>query len=230
MTKKTFFVTGTDTGVGKTFISAGLLLTAKQRGLSTAALKPVAAGCEMTAAGLRNDDALLLQSVITQPLAYEQVNPIALEPAIAPHIAAQQARRVLSVDRLSGFCRGALNQADFTLVEGAGGWRVPLNPAETLADLARALRLPVIMVVGIRLGCINHALLTAEAIARDGLLMAGWVANVIDPDMPCQQENIVSLQQRLAAPCLGVVPYLGQDATPALLSDFFSAESVAPLF
>lgn len=230
MTKKTFFVTGTDTGVGKTLMSAGLLLAAKERGLSTAALKPVAAGCEVTAEGLRNDDALLLQSVITQPLAYEQVNPVALEPAIAPHIAAQQARRVLSVDRIAGFCRGVLHQADFTLVEGAGGWRVPLNPAETLADLARTLQLPVILVVGIRLGCINHAMLTVEAIARDGLPLAGWVANIIDPDMPCQQENILSLQQRLAAPCLGVVPYLGQGASPAQLKEFFSNTSAASLF
>lgn len=230
MTKKTFFVTGTDTGVGKTLMSAGLLLAAKERGLSTAALKPVAAGCEVAAEGLRNDDALLLQSVITQPLTYEQINPIALEPAIAPHIAAQQARRVLSVDRLAGFCRGVLNQADFTLVEGAGGWRVPLNSAETLADLARTLQLPVILIVGIRLGCINHAMLTVEAIARDGLPLAGWVANIIDPDMPCQQENIVSLQQRLAAPCLGVVPYLGQDASPVQLKEFFSNTSAASLF
>ena len=230
MTKKTFFITGTDTGVGKTLMSAGLLLAAKERGLSTAALKPVAAGCEVAAEGLRNDDALLLQSVITQPLTYEQINPIALEPAIAPHIAAQQARRVLSVDRLAGFCRGVLNQADFTLVEGAGGWRVPLNSAETLADLARTLQLPVILIVGIRLGCINHAMLTVEAIARDGLPLAGWVANIIDPDMPCQQENIVSLQQRLAAPCLGVVPYLGQDASPVQLKEFFSNTSAASLF
>lgn len=227
MAKKTFFVTGTDTGVGKTFISAGLLLAAKQRGMSTAALKPVAAGCEMTEAGLRNEDAVLLQSVITQPLTYEQINPIALEPAIAPHIAAQQARRILSVDRIAGFCRGALNQADFTLVEGAGGWRVPLNPAETLADLARVLQLPVILVVGVRLGCINHAMLTVEAIARDGLPLAGWVANIIDPQMPCQQENILTLQQRIAAPCLGVVPHLGQQASPELLVDIFSTTAVS---
>lgn len=230
MNKKTYFVTGTDTGVGKTFISAGLLLAAKARGLSTAALKPVAAGCETTPEGLRNEDAVLLQSVITQPLVYEQINPIALEPAIAPHIAAQQARRVLSVDRLAGFCRGVLNQADFTLVEGAGGWRVPLNAAETLADLARVLQLPVILVVGIRLGCINHAMLTAEAITRDGLPLAGWIANVIDSEMPCQQENILSLQQRLAAPCLGVVPYLGANASPAMLSEIFSGEAAASIF
>src|SRR5690606_33228444 len=208
MNKHAFFVTGTDTGVGKTLVSAGLLLAARDLGLTTAALKPVAAGCETTPEGLRNEDALLLQSVITQSLAYEQINPIALEPAIAPHIAAQQARRLWSVDRIACFCRARLGHADLTQVEGAGGGRVPLNPSETLADLARQLRLPVILVVGIRLGCINHALLTAEAIARDGLTLAGWVANHLDPDMPVQAENVASLAQRLPAPCLGQVPWL----------------------
>jgi dethiobiotin synthetase len=230
MARKAFFITGTDTGVGKTLIAAGLLVAAKNRGLSTAALKPIAAGCEMTEAGLRNEDALLLQSVITQDLAYEQINPVALEPAIAPHIAAQQAKRLLSVDRLSGFCRGVLNSANITLVEGAGGWRVPLNPAETLADLARVLQLPVILVVGIRLGCINHAMLTVEAIARDGLPLAGWVANCIDPDMPCQEENVASLVQRIGAPCLGVVPYFDADNRVAQIADIFSNPTIDSLF
>lgn len=219
MAKKSFFITGTDTGVGKTLVSAALLVAAKNRGLSTAALKPVAAGCEVTDAGLRNEDALLLHRLITSDLRYEQINPVALEPAIAPHIAAQQAKRGLSVDRLAGFCRGVLNNADFTVVEGAGGWRVPLNPAETLADLARVLNLPVILVVGIRLGCINHGLLTVEAIARDGLHIAGWVANCIDPHMPCQQENIATLAQRIPAPCLAVVPNLvGEDSVQQVAS------------
>lgn len=227
MSKKAFFVTGTDTGVGKTLISAALLIAAKNRGLSTAALKPVAAGCEVTAAGLRNDDALLLQSVITENLTYEQINPVALEPAIAPHIAAQQAKRVLSVDRLAGFCRGVLNTADFTLVEGAGGWRVPLNPSETLADLPRVLNLPVILVVGIRLGCINHALLTVEAIARDGLQLVGWVANLIDPEMSNQQENIARLAQRIAAPCLAVVPWQEGVASPTVASEAMNGDVIA---
>lgn len=208
MAKHAFFVTGTDTGVGKTCIAAGLLQAANSRGLTTAALKPVAAGCERTPEGLRNEDALLLQSVVNPPLDYEQINPVALEPAIAPHIAALKARRPLSTDRLAGYCRGVLGQADFTVVEGAGGWRVPLNPAETLADLARQLNLPVILVVGVRLGCLNHALLTAEAIARDGLPLAGWVANVLDPDMPRLRENVDALGQRLRAPFLGWVPSL----------------------
>jgi len=218
--KKAFFITGTDTNVGKTLIAAGLLIAAKNKGLTTAALKPVAAGCEKTEAGLRNSDALLLQSVITQSLAYEQINPYALESAIAPHIAAQQEKRSLSVDRLSGFCRGVLSSADFTLLEGAGGWRVPINARETLADLAKNLQLPVIMVVGIRLGCINHALLTFEAIVRDGVPVAGWVANCVDADMPVLQENIDSLRARLPVPCLGVVPFLA-DQSPAVVATYF---------
>lgn len=218
--KKAFFIAGTDTNVGKTLIAAGLLMAAKNKGLTTAALKPVAAGCEKTNEGLRNADALLLQSVITQPLMYDQINPYALEAAIAPHIAAQQEKRSLSVDRLSGFCRGVLGAADFTLVEGAGGWRVPLNPRETLADLAKNLQLPVIMVVGIRLGCINHALLTFEAIVRDGAPVAGWVANCVDAGMPVLQENIDSLRARLPVPCLGVVPFL-VDQSPSLVATYF---------
>lgn len=217
MTKRAFFVTGTDTGVGKTQVAAALLYAGRKAGLSTAALKPVAAGCESTPEGLRNEDALLLQSLVSEPLAYEQINPVALAPAIAPHIAAMEAKRALSVERLSGYCRGVLGTADLTLVEGAGGWRVPLNRSETLADLARLLNLPVILVVGVRLGCLNHALLTAEAVLRDGLPLAGWVANTLEADMPRFQENIASLAQRLPAPCLGVVPRLNEVSPAALV-------------
>jgi dethiobiotin synthetase len=229
MARKTFFIAGTDTNVGKTLVAAGLLVAAKKHGFTTAALKPVAAGCEKTDAGLRNTDALLLQSVITEPLAYEQINPIALEAAIAPHIAAQQEKRVLSADRLAGFCRGSLNVADFTLVEGAGGWRVPLNPQETVADVAKILRLPVILIVGMRLGCINHALLTVEAIRNDGLQLAGWVANCIDADMPVLEENIHSLAARIPAPCLGVVPWL-ENAAPESVASALDSELLSHFF
>lgn len=223
--KKAFFITGTDTNVGKTLIAAGLLVAAKNKGLTTAALKPVAAGCEKTEQGLRNSDALLLQSVITQKLDYDQINPYALEAAIAPHIAAQQEKRSLSVDRLAGICRGVLSSANFTLVEGAGGWRVPLNARETLADLAKDLHLPVILVVGVRLGCINHALLTFEAIVRDGVAVAGWVANCVDAEMPVLHENIDSLRVRLPVPCLGVVPFLA-DVSPDNIASYFDAAAL----
>jgi len=225
MKKKAFFITGTDTNVGKTLVAAGLLVAAKNKGLTTAALKPVAAGCEKTEMGLRNSDALLLQSVITQKLDYDQINPCALEAAIAPHIAAQQEKRSLSVDRLSGFCRGVLTSAHFMLVEGAGGWRVPLNARETLADLAKNLDLPVILVVGVRLGCINHALLTFEAIVRDGVAVAGWVANCVDANMPVLQENIDTLRARLPIPCLGVVPFL-TDISPEKVASYIDETAI----
>lgn len=208
-----FFVTGTDTDAGKTLVASGLLAAAAAAGLRTLALKPVAAGAEVHDGELRNDDALQLMAAMSETLSYAQVNPLVFEPAIAPHIAAEQAGRRLTADQLAGYCRGSMMRpADFMLVEGAGGWRVPLNHRETLADLAVALNLPVILVVGMKLGCINHALLTAEAVRADGLPLAGWVANRVDPEMACFDENLATLQAMLPAPCLGVVPHL--DATP----------------
>lgn len=221
-----FFVTGTDTEIGKTTIAAGLLHAARGRGLSTAAVKPVAAGCQQTADGLRNDDALALQAECRPALAYELINPIALEAAIAPHIAAAEEGVALTMELLAGACLQVLDRnADLTLVEGAGGWRVPLNNQQTLADLAVDLRLPVIMVVGMRLGCINHALLTAEAIAASGLTLAGWVANHVDPQMSRPQENLQTLQQLLKAPCLGVVPWLPNASAAAVAAHL----DIAPL-
>lgn len=209
MARQQFFITGTDTDAGKTVVTAGLLTAANQRQLSTLAMKPVAAGCESTASGLRNDDALQLQAAMSIQMPYEQVNPVALAPAIAPHIAARQAGKHLQVSQLAGYCRGGqTHPADLFLVEGAGGWLVPLNQTETLADLARELQWPVILVVGMKLGCLNHALLTVQAIARDGLELAGWVANCKEPGMAEQEANIQTLQQVIPAPCLGVVPFL----------------------
>ncbi|WP_041521668.1 dethiobiotin synthase [Gilvimarinus agarilyticus] len=206
---KHFFVTGTDTDVGKTQIASALLCKARQTGLTTAAVKPVAAGCEHDGERLLNDDALQLQAQCYPPLEYQVVNPVAFAAPIAPHIAAAEQCAELSVTQLAPRCEQVLAAgAEFALIEGAGGWRVPLSGAETLADLARALQLPVILVVGVRLGCINHALLTAEAIARDGLPLAGWVANIIDPHTSRLKANIATLTERLGAPCLGVVPFL----------------------
>lgn len=206
-----FFVTGTDTDVGKTTIAAGLLRAARLAGLSTAAVKPLASGCEAGADGLRNSDALALLAECSLPLSYAEVNPFAFAPAIAPHLAAREAGVPLKVEALAAAVQAVLaQQADFTLVEGAGGWRVPLDGQATLAELPVALDLPVILVVGVRLGCINHALLTAEAIARDGLRLAGWVANVLDPQTSRLDDNLRTLTERLAAPCLGRVPRLQQ--------------------
>ncbi|AVO61657.1 MULTISPECIES: dethiobiotin synthase [Pseudomonas] len=204
-----YFVTGTDTDVGKTTIAAGLLHAARLSGLSTAAGKPVASGCELTPKGLRNADALALLAECSLPLTYDEVNPLAFEPAIAPHLAAREAGVALTVQTLLAPMRQVLAKgADFTLIEGAGGWRVPLADQDNLSDLAMALDLPVILVVGVRLGCINHALLTAEAIAQDGLQLAGWVANIIEPKTSRLEENLATLAERLPAPCLGRVPRL----------------------
>ncbi|WP_416467173.1 dethiobiotin synthase [Pseudomonas sp. LFS044] len=204
-----YFIAGTDTDVGKTTIAAGLLHAARLQGLSTLGAKPVASGCSATAKGLRNADALALIDESSVKLAYEAVNPFAFEPAIAPHVAAREAGVALEVPALLKAMRHVLDQdADFTLVEGAGGWRVPLSDHANLSDLAIALKLPVILVVGVRLGCINHALLSAEAIARDGLQLAGWVANIIEPRTARLEENLASLAERLPAPCLGRVPKL----------------------
>ncbi|KAA0873878.1 dethiobiotin synthase [Nitrincola tapanii] len=205
--KAAWFVCGTDTGVGKTLVTGALMHAAIAQGYSTVGLKPLAAGCELTAEGWRNEDALHLQACANVELSYDQINPVALPEAVAPHLAA--GTRILSAERIAAYCRGTLMQpVDQVFIEGAGGWRVPLNAREAFSEVPRLLNLPIIMVVGMRLGCLNHALLTAEAIARDGLRLAGWVANQLDPEMPRFEENLESLIQRLRAPLLGVVPWM----------------------
>jgi dethiobiotin synthetase len=210
---RVWFVAGTDTGVGKTVVSAGLLRAAARRGWQTLAVKPVAAGCSVEGGRLVNDDALTLMREATIELDYAEVNPVALELAIAPHIAAARADQVLSVEALASHCRSlALRQADLVVIEGAGGWLVPLDDRTTLADLCQALEAPVILVVGMRLGCINHALLTVADVARRGLKLAGWVANCIEGHMPELEANVESLASRIPAPCLGRVPHVAHAA------------------
>ena len=222
MAKQWLFITGTDTDVGKTVVACGFLAAANQQGLRTAAIKPVAAGCELTEQGMTNSDALQLQAAASHQLSYQQINPIALEPAIAPHIAAAEAGVRLSASRLVGYCRGvSLMPVDLVLIEGAGGWRVPINSRETLADVARELNCAVIVVVAMRLGCLNHALLTMEAIRRDGLQIAGWVANILDEHMPRLEQNIETLKQCINEPCLGTVPRL-DDLSPQRVAEFLS--------
>jgi len=210
--KHGFFITGTDTGIGKTHVSRLLLQALAARGLSTAAMKPVASGCQSTAQGLRNDDALQLQQTATIPLPYEQINPYAFAPAIAPHLAAQAAGIQIDIDLLVNGLATLSPQAEAIVVEGVGGWMVPLNEHQTTVDLAQKLGLPLILVVGIRLGCINHALLTLAAIQQDpnNPPLAGWVANGIDPaaDANISVANIATLRQHIDAPLLGTLPYI----------------------
>lgn len=202
------FVTGTDTDVGKTFVATALLRLARSRGLRCVAVKPVAAGCEWRDGELVNDDALALLAASESGQGYRAVNPVALEPAIAPHIAAAEAGASLRVEDLAARCRETLAaEHDFALIEGAGGWLVPLGDGVTLADLCVALAARPVLVVGMKLGCLNHALLTAAAIAAAGLELAGWVANSPGPPMPRLEANIATLRDRLNAPCLGVVPH-----------------------
>lgn len=205
---KAFFVAGTDTEVGKTFASCALLEAVNQLDKSTMGLKPVAAGCEEIDGEWKNEDAILLQQHMSVDLPYAQVNPIALKTPASPHIAAYLEKKTVSVSRIVGFCRGALmGRPDFALVEGAGGWRVPLSNRETMADLARQLGHDVILVVGLRLGCLNHAMLTAEAIRRDGLNIAGWIANSVSSEpMSFENENIATLKSALNAPFMGKLP------------------------
>lgn len=214
--KHRFFITGTDTEVGKTRVAVAMLEALNQTGLRTLGLKPLAAGAEEVGGHWVNEDALALQSAASLDLDYDQVNPVLLRAPMAPHLAAELEHKRLSVQTLAGYCRGTLmtQPYDVALIEGAGGWRVPLNRRETLADLPRALNCPVILVVGLRLGCLNHALLTAEAIARDGLTLAGWIGNGIDPDMASQPANLSTLEALLPAPCLGVLPWLEEGVSP----------------
>ena len=223
---KSYFITGTDTDAGKTVVTCGYLEAARQQGLETIALKPVSAGCQQTPDGLRNDDAVQLTELMTIKLPYDQMNPVAFQPPVAPHIAAKEEGRRITIDRLSGICRGALmRKHDLSVIEGAGGWRVPLNDRESLSDLAVTMNTPVILVVGMKLGCLNHALLTVEAIQKDGAVLAGWVANQIDPDMNRFEENLSTLKARIPAPCLGVVPWV-ESPVPAEVAKHLDLESL----
>lgn len=199
-----YFITGTDTGVGKTLVSCALLHGFSAQGKQVVGMKPVAAGC---ADGDIHEDVRQLRAAGNVPAGLGQINPYCFVPAVAPHLAAQFAGVIINFKRIVESFSELAGQADEVIVEGAGGFVVPLNDAEDSADLAVQLGLPVILVVGMRLGCLNHALLTAEAIAARGLKLAGWVANVLDADMAMLDGNIAALQQRIGAPLLGVVPH-----------------------
>ncbi len=217
MIPKHVFVTGTDTEVGKTRITTGLMAVLQQQGLKAAGMKPVASGCDWVAGQWQNEDALAMIAQSNVSLPYSVVNPYAFEPAIAPHIAASRVNNEVSISEIKQQFEQIKSEADAVVVEGAGGWLVPLNQTETMADLAVALDLPVVLVVVIKLGCINHALLSIESIQQRGLRIAGWVANHLDAQHE-SAEIIDTLKQHIAAPCLGVVPKLldGQSAADFL--------------
>lgn len=204
------FVAGTDTGVGKTLVACALLHAFAAAGKSAVGMKPVATGCEMSEAGMRCEDVIRLQQASTLLPPPDLVNPYALALPVSPHIAAAKTGRSIDLEQIRRAHDRLRGLADEIVVEGVGGFRVPLNEREDTADLARMLGLPVVLVVGMRLGCLNHALLTAEAVIARGLRLAGWVANRIDPEMTCFEANLESLQRRIPSPLLGVVPYSRQ--------------------
>ncbi len=205
---KSFFITGTDTEIGKTFSACCLLEAAKKQGLSTAAVKPVAAGGIHTTSGFKNEDAIQLQQLSTLQLDYQELNPVCLKQAIAPHIAAAQEKLTIKAEELAESCRKVINKkADLTLIEGAGGWMVPLNDQEYISDMVRLLDIPVILVVGMKLGCLNHALLTVKALQENGFTLHGWIANLLEPEMPAFEENIQTLKARIDAPLITTIPW-----------------------
>lgn len=221
-----YFITGTDTGVGKTVITAGLLRALQTEGRRCIGMKPVAAGCEQRDGVWHNEDVDHLLAAGNVAVAADEINPYRLRAAIAPHIAAEQESVIIELANIRRAFAALSERADTLLVEGVGGFVVPLNEHADTADLARELALPVILVVGLRLGCLNHALLTAEAIRARGLVLAGWVGNCIDPDMPVREENIAALRARLAAPCLGIIPWLGAHADPVAVATGLQVKSL----
>ncbi len=202
------FVTGTDTGCGKTEVALGLMAAAQAEGRQVLGMKPVASGCVLGPSGLRNPDAERLQMQGSCLVPYERVNPYALMPAIAPHIAGERVGTRIDLSVIEAAFAELADQAELVVVEGVGGWRVPLGDGRFVSDLPKRLGLPVILVVGLKLGCLNHALLSAAAIRRDGLQLAGWVGNQIDREMAAMNENVATLRSLIEAPCLGLVPHL----------------------
>ena len=223
--KPAWFITGTDTEIGKTLVSATLLYALAQQGVRAAGMKPIAAGCELRDGAWHNEDVDALAEVAGVALPRELTTPYLLREATAPHIAAAREGVQLDIDHVCACFRQVRDAADAVVVEGVGGFRVPLTAQADTADLAQRLALPVILVVGLRLGCINHALLSAEAIAARGLTLAGWVANVVDPEMRNGVENLEALSARLPAPLLGCIPRLPA-ALPAAAADHLDFSSL----
>ena len=205
---KAFFIAGTDTEVGKTVVSKAILQAMAAKGLSTIGYKPVAAGCKETEEGMRNSDALHLQQAATQDIPYAEVNPYALIKPTSPHIAAKAEGVEIDYSVLSKKLADHKQNADVVLVEGAGGWRVPVSDSDCLSTWVKQEKLPVVLVVGIKLGCLSHAMLTAEAIQNDGLEIIGWAANRINPGTENYADIIAMLEEKMPAPKLGEIPYM----------------------
>ncbi len=215
-----YFITGTDTGIGKTWSTVALMQYFKNQGKSVIGMKPVASGCDKVDGQLRNDDALLLQKHASVALPYQDINPYAFALPVSPHIAAEQAEVEIELDKIVVKYQQLKKQADVVLVEGVGGWMVPLNPHQDVANLAQQMDLPVIVVVGMRLGCINQAKLTFAAIKQAGVKCQGWIASCVEQDMLMLDENIQTLCQSTELPLLAAFPYM-ERLSPEQLSKKF---------
>jgi dethiobiotin synthetase len=213
------FVTGTDTEVGKTVVACALVRGLVANAARVAVMKPIAAGASRTPEGLRNDDALALMQACARPLPYRSVNPYCLEMPVSPHIAAEEAKIRIDIDLIADEYRKLAAHADWVVVEGAGGWLAPIGPDHSMADLAAALGLPVLLVVGVKLGCLNHAQLSQRAIRACKVPWAGWIGNLVDPAMQRLPENLVTLERVLGEPALGIVPYRHGGGAPAVLQE-----------
>ncbi|MCQ8876744.1 dethiobiotin synthase [Pseudoalteromonas shioyasakiensis] len=224
---KEFFITGTDTDAGKTHVTSLLLKLLAQHKKRAMGFKPIASGCEMAFDQLVNADALILMESATVSAKYDIINPFSFAPAIAPHIAAQKVGTTLSVANISAaYQQTKLQGSDYILTEGAGGWALPLNDSEYLYDWVKAEQLPVILVVGMKLGCINHALLTAAHMQSMGVNCIGWIANQIDDEMDEYQANLESLKQRLPFPLLAISPYTEQTPKLQIYKSLLAALSI----
>ena len=197
---KGVFITGTDTGIGKTYFTLACIHALRSAGLKVAAMKPVASGAELVDGQLRNEDALQILKALDQVVDYELINPYCFRPPVSPHIAAAELGVEIDVLKIKNSCQLLSENSDYTLVEGVGGWLAPLSDSLTVADLAKALELPIIMVVALRLGCLNHAMLTAQSIKRSGLKLAGWVANWVEPELDALENQIDYLSKQFSMP------------------------------
>lgn len=205
------FITGTDTGAGKTVISTMLIRAFKEQGHIIHGMKPVASGCRRTDQGLISDDALMIQAVGSTAVEYAEINPVALEAPCSPNFAAQLENRTIDLDEMEQVCRRMLRRDGFLIVEGIGGWRTPVFNNEGMVQLVRRLQLPVLLVVGLRLGCINHAMLTHEALLADKVKFAGWITSLVDPEYTTSEKTVSCLARAFGSEPVAMIPHMAAE-------------------
>ena len=219
MTAKGFFIAGTDTGIGKTCVTVALMEEFKKQGYKVAGMKPIASGADKKNGSLRNEDAELIQQACSESIDYELINPVVFELPVSPHIAAKQMNQAIDLEKIEGCYQQLASNNDLVIVEGVGGWRVPISDEQSMADLAKNLGLPVILVVGFRLGCISHAILTADAIKTDGLNLFGWVSNRVEEDYLLPEESLETLRKNIDGPYLADLPFSQNSAAKLHVQD-----------